>query len=95
MELLKKLKNITKNIKKEISIYKNILKDPRTPLFPKILLTLAIGYLLMPFDLIPDFIPVIGQIDDIVIVPLLFFIAIKLIPKNITDEFRNKEYGLY
>ena len=70
------------------------MKDPRTPLIPKLLLFLALGYLLMPFDLIPDFIPVIGQIDDIIIVPLLFYLAIKFIPKDIIDKYRDMEYGL-
>jgi len=93
MKLISKLKNISKLIKKEISLYTQVMKEPRTPLLPKFLLFLAIGYLLMPFDLIPDFIPVLGQIDDIIIVPLIFYLAIKFIPKDIVDKYRNIEYG--
>jgi len=93
MKLTKKLKNLSKLIKNNLSLYRNVMKDTRTPLIAKLLLFLAIGYLLMPFDLIPDSIPVLGQIDDIIIVPLLFYFAIKLIPKNIIDEYRNIVYG--
>jgi uncharacterized membrane protein YkvA (DUF1232 family) len=64
------------------------MKDSRTPLVSKILLSLAIGYLLLPFDLIPDFIPIFGQIDDIIIVPLLIYIALKLIPKELIEEHK-------
>jgi uncharacterized membrane protein YkvA (DUF1232 family) len=86
--LIEKLKAASKILKREIIIYKNVMRDDRTPLLAKILLGMAIGYLLMPFDLIPDFIPVIGQLDDIIIVPLLFYSAIKIIPENIIEEHR-------
>ncbi|MEO8419277.1 MAG: DUF1232 domain-containing protein [Methylophilaceae bacterium] len=54
------------------------------------LLGLAIGYLLLPFDLIPDFIPVIGHLDDVVIVPGLIYLALKMIPHEIILECREK-----
>lgn len=56
----------------------------------KVLLGLAIGYLLLPFDLIPDFIPVIGHLDDVVIVPGLIYLALKMIPNEIILECREK-----
>jgi len=92
-KLTNKLKSFSKTLKKEINIFRLILKDKRTPIIAKILLALAIGYLLLPFDIIPDFIPVVGQIDDIIIVPVLFYAALKLIPKNIINEYRIIEYG--
>ncbi len=88
MEIKAKLKIISKTIKSQLKIYKSVLKDKRTPLSAKILLGLAIGYLLLPFDLIPDFIPGLGQLDDLIIVPLLVYLAIKLIPKNIIEEYK-------
>lgn len=54
------------------------------------MLGLAIGYLLLPFDLIPDFIPVIGYLDDAVIVPGLIYLALKMIPNEIILECREK-----
>ena len=71
-----------------MALYRKILKDERTPLLPKILLWIALGYLLMPFDIIPDFIPILGQLDDILLVTLLIYISIKLIPKDLIDEYR-------
>lgn len=49
---------------------------------------MAIAYLLMPFDLIPDFIPVLGQLDELVIIPLLVWLAVKLTPAEIIQECR-------
>lgn len=86
-----KLKLIGKKFKLEINVYRQVLKDKQTPFLAKILLGVAIGYLFLPFDLIPDFIPVLGQLDDLVIVPLLVLLAIKLIPKEIIDKYRTKE----
>lgn len=83
-----KLKSIVRTIKSEIRVYRLILKDQRTPRIAKWLLGIAIGYLLMPFDIIPDFVPVLGQLDDIIIVGLLVTIAVKMIPKEVVAEAR-------
>ena len=61
-----KLKRTGHEIKRDIKAYKRVLKDTRTYKIAKILLGLAIGYLLLPFDIIPDFIPVIGHLDDLI-----------------------------
>jgi len=65
-------------------------RDSRTPLSAKILIGITVGYLLSPIDLIPDFIPVLGFLDDVIIVPLLIAISIKLIPSKILEEARKK-----
>jgi uncharacterized membrane protein YkvA (DUF1232 family) len=67
-----------------------VYRHPQTPLAAKILLGLAIGYLLLPFDLIPDFIPVLGQLDDVLIVPGLIYLALSLIPDKIVDQCRQQ-----
>ena len=65
-------------------------KDNRTPLKAKILIGITVGYLLSPIDLIPDFIPVLGILDDLIIVPALIALSIKSIPKFIVEEAREK-----
>ncbi|RJO61645.1 DUF1232 domain-containing protein [candidate division WS5 bacterium] len=75
-------------MKTEIKAYQLVLKDSRTPKLPKFLLGLAVGYMLLPFDIIPDFIPIIGQLDDIIIVPFLVIMALNLIPQDVIDDCR-------
>ncbi len=65
-------KQIARSFKRELIVYQRVLRDDRTPTAAKLFLGLAIGYLCMPFDLIPDFIPVIGHLDDAIIVPAWF-----------------------
>ena len=86
--MFEKLKSAGIKLKREIKVYQIIRKDKRTPKMAKILLGLAIGYALLPFDLIPDFIPVIGHLDDIIIVPALVILALKMIPKEVIDDCR-------
>ena len=73
-------------LKKEILILFFGLRDSRTTLLAKLPAILSIIYLLSPIDLIPDFIPFFGYIDDIVIVPLLLNVAIKLLPADVREE---------
>jgi len=86
MLVMLKLKEIKNNAKKYIELCKLIYADPRTPRTAKILLWIAIAYALSPIDLIPDFIPVIGYLDDMIILPVLLYIAMKLVPKNVYIE---------
>ncbi len=83
-----RLRQIARQFKRELAVYRLVLADPRTPLPAKLALGAAVGYLLMPFDLIPDFIPVIGQLDDLLIVPGLVLIARRLIPQAVLDDCR-------
>ena len=64
--------------------------DKRTPFAAKILIGITVGYLLSPVDLIPDFIPVFGLLDDLIIVPLLISVSITIIPPLILAEARQK-----
>ena len=77
-------------LRKQIKVFIGVVRDPRTPLPGKLLLGSAVGYLMLPIDIIPDFIPFIGFLDDVVIVPLLFYIAFRAIPKELIDEYRTK-----
>jgi uncharacterized membrane protein YkvA (DUF1232 family) len=84
----KKGTELAKSFKRELTVYRRVLADPRTPPSAKIFLGLAVGYLCMPFDLIPDFIPVLGHVDDVVIVPALVYAALRLIPQELVAEHR-------
>jgi uncharacterized membrane protein YkvA (DUF1232 family) len=61
-------------------------KDPRVPLLPKALLIMVVVYALSPIDLIPDFIPVLGFLDDLILLPLGIALVIKMIPKDVWSE---------
>ncbi|MEL7670906.1 YkvA family protein [Methanobacterium sp.] len=63
-------------------------KDPRVPLRIKVVILLVMAYLLSPIDLIPDFIPVIGYLDDFLLITVGIPILLKMVPKEIMDEHR-------
>ena len=88
--MLEKFKALATQLKQEFEVYRLVLKHPETPWLAKVFLGLAVGYLLVPFDLIPDFIPVLGQLDEVVIIPILLYIALLLIPKAIIESCREQ-----
>lgn len=90
MQLLNKIKQKVRQLKLESDVLMLAYKDKRTPLTAKILIAITVGYLLSPIDLIPDFIPVLGLLDDLVIVPLLITISLKLIPTEVLADARQK-----
>ena len=85
-----KSKELARSFKRELVVYQRVLRDERTPVSAKLLLALAIGYLCMPFDLIPDFIPVIGHLDHAIVIPALVFAALRLMPREIVSEHREQ-----
>jgi len=86
--MLDQLKDTGRRLKKELRTYRHILRDDRTPKLAKILLWVAIGYFALPFDLIPDFIPVLGHLDDAIIIPLLIYMALRMIPEEVVIDCR-------
>ena len=79
-----------KALKKEAYALSLAVKDPRVPWYAKAFALLIIGYVLSPIDPIPDFIPVIGYLDELIIVPFGIIILSKMIPKEVLEECREK-----
>lgn len=71
-------------------LWRSLAKDGRTPLATKIFPWAALLYLLVPIDIVPDFVPLLGQLDDIGIILLLISIAMKVVPKDLWQEHGEK-----
>jgi uncharacterized membrane protein YkvA (DUF1232 family) len=84
----RRLKEWARVIKRDVHALYLASRDPRVPWYAKTLAVLVAGYALSPIDLIPDFIPVLGYLDDVVLVPLGILAVIKLIPPEIMAEHR-------
>ncbi|MDP2730223.1 MAG: YkvA family protein [Dehalococcoidales bacterium] len=65
-------------------------RDPRVPWYAKVFLLVIVGYALSPIDLIPDFIPFLGYVDDLIIIPAGVFLALKMVPQEVLEECRQK-----
>jgi len=86
---LDKAKKWAKDLKRDTVALWIAARDPRTPVAAKIVAAAVAAYALSPIDIIPDFIPVLGYLDDVLIVPLGILLAIKLVPTPLMAEFRD------
>ncbi|MFR1709472.1 MAG: YkvA family protein [Clostridium sp.] len=90
-----KLKERARKLKENIPVVFLSLKDKETPIIAKIFAGIIIGYALSPIDLIPDFIPVLGYLDDVIILPILITLTIKFIPRDIYEKNRKEAEYLW
>ena len=88
--MLTKLKTKAKDLKMETYTLYLVYKDARVSWLKRLFLGIVIGYAVSPIDLIPDFIPVLGYVDDLILVPIGISIALKLIPKEVIEDCRRK-----
>lgn len=86
--MIAKIKEWAKALKRSVVALWFACKDPRTPKLAKALAIVTVGYALSPIDLIPDFIPVLGFVDDAIIVPILIWIVLRMIPPEIIADCR-------
>jgi uncharacterized membrane protein YkvA (DUF1232 family) len=93
--VLAKFKAKAKALKYNLSALYLAYKRKDAPILAKAMITITIGYALSPIDLIPDFIPVLGYLDDLILLPFLIYISLKLIPKEIMDECREQAKDLW
>ena len=90
-----KLKERAKKLKTDIPAVFIALKKKETPVLAKILAGITVAYALSPIDLIPDFIPVIGYLDDLIILPGLVALTVKLIPEDVFAQCREEAQNLW
>lgn len=88
--MIKKIKAWAKKLKLDLKALQIALAENLVPWHVKLLIIFTLGYAFSPIDLIPDFIPVIGLLDDLVILPLLIYLIIRLIPKKTMDYCRKE-----
>jgi uncharacterized membrane protein YkvA (DUF1232 family) len=87
--MLQQAKSWARSIKRDVLALWLAARDPRTPIAAKIVAGAVAAYALSPIDLIPDFIPIVGYLDDLLIVPLGILLAVSLIPAPLMNEFRS------
>jgi len=88
--MLENWKQRARQLKIEMYTLYLAYSDPRTPWYAKIFTACVVGYAFSPIDLIPDFIPIIGYLDDLILVPIGIALALKMIPVPVLDECREK-----
>jgi uncharacterized membrane protein YkvA (DUF1232 family) len=86
--LTEKWKQRTRQLKSELFALYLAYKDPRTPWFARLCAALVVGYAFSPIDLIPDFIPIVGYLDDLILIPVGIWLALRMIPADVMVESR-------
>ncbi len=90
MNRLETWKRRASELKREVYAIYLAYKDPRVPRYAKLLAACVVAYAFSPIDLIPDFIPVLGYLDDLILVPLGIYFVLKMIPDEVMSECREK-----
>lgn len=86
--MLNELKSRARALKQDTLALGSAFRDPRTPWYAKVLIFLVVAYALSPIDLIPDFVPLFGYLDDLILVPAGIALALRLIPPEVMAEAR-------
>ena len=88
-------KERAKKLKTDLPALFLALKDHDTPLLAKVLTGITVVYALSPVDLIPDFVPVLGYLDDLILLPLLITLTVKFIPNDVLEKNRQQAEGMW
>ena len=88
MRRFERLRHWARTVKRDVLMLSLAARDPRVPWYAKVVAACVAAYAFSPIDLIPDFIPVLGYLDDVIIVPLGILLAIRLIPPALLEEHR-------
>jgi uncharacterized membrane protein YkvA (DUF1232 family) len=90
LSVLRRLGSRARALKCEAYALYLAVRDPRTPWYARAVAAAVVAYAFSPFDLIPDFIPVVGYLDDLIVVPLGVILALKLVPEPVMAECRQR-----
>lgn len=90
MKIFQIIKCWAKQLKRDVLVLWFALKNPGTPFLAKAVAFVTVAYALSPIDLVPDFIPVLGYIDDIILIPILVWITLKLVPDDVMIHSRQQ-----
>ncbi|UCI08230.1 YkvA family protein [Mesorhizobium sp. B1-1-8] len=90
MAVLDSAKQWARSVKRDVVALWLAARDPRVPWYAKAMAGAVAAYALSPIDLIPDFIPIVGYLDDLIIVPLGIMLAVRLVPAELMQEFRDE-----
>lgn len=88
MALRDRLRERARRLGRELNALYLACRDPRTPWYARAVAVLVVGYAFSPIDLIPDFIPVLGYLDDLILLPLGIWLALRLIPGDVLEAAR-------
>ncbi|MCG7344680.1 DUF1232 domain-containing protein [Sporosarcina sp. ACRSL] len=84
--MFKNIKAWAKSLKRQIFILYYAYQDPRTPWYAKLFTACVVAYAFSPIDLIPDFIPILRYLDDVILLPIGIWLALKMIPNNVLSD---------
>lgn len=87
---LQRVRDWAKTLKRQVMVLWFGCRHPQTPWLPKVVAIAVVAYALSPIDLIPDFIPVLGYLDDVILLPLGIWLVIKLMPAHVLEECRHQ-----
>lgn len=90
VEIKERILRWAKQLKRDLIAIYIAMKHPMTPWYAKVMALIVVGYAFSPIDLIPDFIPILGYLDDALLLPIGIAITLRLIPKKILDEARKE-----
>ncbi|HXG51655.1 MAG TPA: YkvA family protein [candidate division Zixibacteria bacterium] len=90
MRFLERLRTAARGLRRETTALYFVARDPRVPWHARIFILCVVGYALSPLDLIPDTIPILGYLDDLILVPLGVYVALKMVPEAVLRECRER-----
>lgn len=90
-----RLRERAEQLKTDVPAVFLALKDHKTPWYAKVFAGLTVAYALSPVDLIPDFVPVLGYLDDLILLPLFVALTVKFIPEEVFAQYRKQAEGMW